>query len=138
MPTIICLVFILMQLYTPEAGRRLADGQFKKHLPEYEEVVAEIRNTEDFQSAAVKVVRTKRLEYLNHNIRAITGERCEDGSVVVAFALNTPVLLLHDGYVYKSYNGTAACIREDLRPENRWYLRPVTGNWYHFSDQPGL
>lgn len=136
MPTIICLLFILVQLYTPEAGRRLADRQFKKHLPEYEEALTEIRNTEDFQSAAVKVVKTKHLEYLSHNLRAITGERCEDGSVVVAFALNTPVLLLHDGYVYKV--GAGACIREDLKPEHRWYLRPVVGNWYHFSDQPGL
>ena len=140
-PTIVCVIFILVDRYTPAAGRFLADRQFKAHLTEYNEVVAEIRNTKNLQSAAlVEMVRARHLEYLLHNVRSIKAERCEDNSIIVTFVLNTRVMLLHEGYLYKDYdNASANCAKEDVRPENKWpYLRPVVDNWYHFSDQPGL
>jgi len=136
MPALVCLTFMLIAWFTPGGGRLLADRQFKKHLSEYEEVISEIRNTENFRTAELDVIRTK---HRTDKVRAIKAARCSDGTMVVAFLLNTNVPLLHEGYVYKGYKDSDTCIKESARIENNWpYVRPVTGNWYHFSDQPGL
>jgi hypothetical protein len=136
LPAIICFTFLTINLFTPAAGRRFADYQFKKHLSEYNEVVAEIRNTKNLQSAAlVEMVRANRLEYLLHNLRSVNAARCEDKSIVVIFTLNTQLMLLHEGYIH---GDSYSCV-EDIRRERQWpYIRPVIDNWYHFSDQPGL
>lgn len=124
----------------PAAGRHLADYQFKKHLAEYNEVVAEVKRTKNVQTVAlVEAIRAKHLEYLLHNLRFISATRCEDNSIVVAFTLNTQVMLLHEGYIY-SDNLTSCKVASDGIPiESKWpYIRPVIADWHHFSDQPGL
>lgn len=135
-PGLVCLAFILIGRFTPTVGRYLADRQFKKHLPEYELVVSEIRNSKQFHSTDLEMIKTSQRAY---NVRAIKAARCEDGQVIVALLLDTQVPLLHEGYVYVDLKNGDACIKNSARPENNWaYIRPLTPGWYHFSDQPGL
>ncbi len=41
--------------------------------------------------------------------------------------------------MYKEYDEKNICAGNSLTPEENWpYIRHVNGNWFHFSDQPGL
>ena len=136
LPTVVCAAIMLVVWFVPTVGRKLADRQFERNLSKYEEVVAEIKNTENVRSPELNVINTSHKVY---GVRAIKAARCADGTVVVAFLLDVDVPLLHEGYVYNGSQENITCLETKAKPErNRPYTRPVVGNWFHFSDQPGL
>jgi K+ transporter len=136
LPTVVCAAIMLVAWFVPKFGRHLADRQFKRSLSKYQEVVAEIKNTQNFRSPELNIVSTGHQVY---GVRAIKAARCADGTVVVAFLLDVNVPLLHEGYVYDGSQENTTCLGEKAKPENNWpYIRPVIGSWFHFSDQPGL
>ena len=136
LPTVACGAIMLVAWFIPTFGRQLADRQFKRNLTKYEEVVEEIKHTEHFRSPELKIVNTS---HQVSGVRAIKAARCADGTVVVAFLLDVDVPLLHEGYLYKDSPGSTTCVEGKTKLEsNLPYTRPIIGNWFHFSDQPGL
>lgn len=137
-PALICLASIVIAWFTPAVGRLLADEIFKRRLAEYTEVIEEIQNDKKTIAANGNLIA---VDPRNppHDVRAVRALRCHDGALIAEFLLDTKVPLVHDGYVYKGYEENNACMSLTVRPEKRWpYVRHVSGNWYHFSDQPGL
>jgi hypothetical protein len=115
---------MLVAWFVPTFGRRLADRQFKKNLPEYEEVIGEIKSAENFRSPELNIVRTNHRVY---GVRAIKAARCGDGTVVVAFLLDVNVPLLHEGYFYNgSQENTLA---EKGKPSPRTTGHTFAGYW---------
>lgn len=114
----------------------LSDWEFKRNLAKYSEVVDYARSgIVPRDSTIVGIEPKKNLPHVN----MINASCCKDGTLVVEFHINSSVLMLHTGYLYKGYEGRNDCVNEDMRPEQNWYyLRHVVGNWYHFADQPGL
>lgn len=139
-PALVSIAFILTTWLVPPLGRSIADLRFKSHLSDYEKIVVELRNDANFPNstagAGLNLIKDKKLP---SHVQAIKAGRCGDRVMVAAFLLETDVPLLHEGYVYKGYQETDSCVGDVLKPENNWpYIRHVYGNWYHFSDQPGL
>lgn len=146
LPGLICLVSILCFWYAASPiGQRLSDTRFRRHLAEYSRVV------DSFKSGAIACQKTcnAQLEaidtsgmlahtYPPESVGAVWGERCDDGGVALLFLHNTDVLLLHEGYIFRSYGQSSNCNTAPGTPEMRWGLRHVTGQWYRFSDQPGF
>jgi hypothetical protein len=140
LPALICLVFMLLAWFTPPFGRWIADWRFRRHLNEYARVVREVKDgPNSYDASANAGLAIIEVSNLPRHVRAIKGIRCNNGSVVAAFLLDTDVPLLHEGYVYKGYEEGDSCIKESMMLQNNWpYIRHVTGSWYHFSDEPGL
>jgi len=139
-PGLICFAFVVAAWFAPSVGRSLADRQFSKHLSEFTGSVKEIRSgassSEGLTGSSFTIVDVK---YAPDHVRAVKVARCDDGDVVAAFLMDTDVPLLHEGYVYKGYAQTSGCNNKVGAIEDNWpYVRRVSGNWYHFSDEPGL
>jgi uncharacterized membrane protein YhaH (DUF805 family) len=140
LPSLACFIFLVAAWYAPFAGRLISDWRFGTRLSEFTVVVDEIRNDPSAAAALdhsrLSIIQPKNLP---DRVRVIKAAGCGDGSVVVAFVMTSDVPLVHEGYVFKGYDENNPCIKERMRPEENWpYLRYIRGNWYHFSDQPGL
>lgn len=140
MPALICLVFLLSAWLSPPLGRLIADRQFERHSSDYLQVVEEVQSGSIPCPAECGIRLTPiDVKRLPPRIRAVVAARCNSGAAVVGFLLDTDAPLVHEGYVYRGYDESQNCITEDMKPEKRWpYVRKITGNWYRFSDQPGL
>jgi hypothetical protein len=68
------------------------------------------------------------------NIRDVWGAHCDDGGVMVLFLINSDVPLLHTGYIFEGYGEGSSCNKVPIKPESKLYIRPIIGQWYHFSD----
>jgi hypothetical protein len=137
LPSILCAGILLATWFlAPPLGRRIADSRFKKNAKAYTSVV------EGLQSGAIPCGSpdatdcTVPSRFAPSEVRKVLVSRCPGGIAHVEFLLDTRALLVHDGYLFKGSDDS--CIAERMKPERRFYLRNVTGNWYHFSDQPGL
>jgi hypothetical protein len=140
-PALICLAFLSGGTWlTRPMGRLIADWRFAESSGEYIKVVDEVRDgTISCPAECRQKLTVLEAKGLPNRTRAIIAARCDTGAVVVGFLLDVDAPLVHEGYVYKGYQESDACILEAMRPEQRWpYVRHVRGNWYHFSDQPGL
>lgn len=143
-PSLACLAFILCAYYsTPPLGRYISDWRFGKHLAEYSSVVDGLRNGTISCAAPcnanVEVIATS---IRPAHIRDIWGAHCDDNGLIVLFRVDTDVPLLHEGYFFKNYGESSNCNIHSVSPEVSWphvpYIRHITGQWYRFSDQPGL
>jgi hypothetical protein len=118
----------------------MADWGFKRHLNEY------LRVVEDFKSGRIPCRKGCNGEFERldtgdgmKNIVFLLAAHCEHGTVGVAFMAHTDVILLHEGYFFKGYGDGSACSADPDSLEKKWaYVRHVEGQWYHFSDEPGL
>jgi len=139
-PMFMCLAFMLITWLTPTVGRLIADRHFRKRSEEFMQVVGEIKNgPRSYDAATNTSLAIIETQHPPRGVRAIKGIRCDSGAVVAAFLFSTDVPLLHQGYVYKGYNEGDPCIKQGMKLDENWpYVRHVDGNWYHFSDQPGL
>ena len=67
---------------------------------------------------------------------------CDDGGVVVLFRLDTDVLLLHQGYVFKDFgeasNGSKLYGWLASPSSELPFVRHVQGNWFRWADQAGF
>ena len=139
LPAFACLAITLSGWLAAPVGRFIADARFKRHLPEYSAVVDQIRDG----SISCPPTCNTRLEILDikqrpYYTRSVLAARCSDGPLMVSFLLDVGVPLLHEGYMFKDENG-ARCSTDAMRMEVKCpYVRHVIGNWFHFSDQPGL
>ncbi|MDR3565611.1 MAG: hypothetical protein P4N59_29805 [Negativicutes bacterium] len=141
LPSLMCFTFLVTTWYTAvPIGQSVADWEFKRHLNEYLKVV------EDFKSGRIPCLHGCNGEFdrldtgdgLKH-VKFLLAARCEGGTVGVAFIADTDVILLHEGYFFKSYGDGSACSADPFSLEKKWpYVRHVEGQWYHFSDEPGL
>jgi hypothetical protein len=141
LPALMCLVFLVSTWLTAvPIGRSIATWEFKRHLNEYLKVV------EDFKSGRIpcpigcngKFERLDTGDGLKH-VKFLLAAHCEGGTVGVAFLDDTDVFRLHEGYFFKGYGDGSACSADPYSLEKKWpYVRHVEGQWYHFSDEPGL
>ncbi|HEX9200364.1 MAG TPA: hypothetical protein VF865_12445 [Acidobacteriaceae bacterium] len=145
-PALVCLVFILCSWYfASPIGQRISNWRFGKHFAEYSRVVdgfrggyISCRTTCNAEFETVESTKIPGLIGLPKGLREIRGERCDDGGFALLFWLDTDVPLLHEGYIFKGYREKSNCNTGPMNPEKRWEIRHITGQWYHFSDQPGL
>jgi hypothetical protein len=146
LPGLICLVSILCFWYAASPiGQRLSDMIFRRHLAEYSKIVDSFKSgtiaCQKACNAQLEAIDTSGMlkdTYLPEGVRDFWAERCDDGGVALLFLHNTDVLLLHEGYIFKSYGQSSNCNTAPGTPEMRWGLRHVTGQWYRFSDHPGF
>ena len=141
LPALMCLAFLVSTWYTAApVGQFMADWEFKRHLNEY------LRVVEDFKSGRIPCRHGCNGEFDRldtgdgmKNIMFLLAAHCEDGTVGMAFLVGTDVPLLHEGYFFKGYGDGSACRADPYSLEKKWpYVRHVEGQWYHFSDEPGL
>ena len=146
-PALVCLMFLLCRYYfASPIGQRISDWRFGKHVAEYSRVV------DGFRGGSIECQKTCDAEFEDivestktptnatrlAGIGLVWGERCDDGTSAMLFLLDTDVPLMHEGYIFKGYGEKSNCNAGPEKPEKRWYIRHITGPWYHFSDQPGL
>jgi len=136
-----CLAFpVSTWLTAVPIGRSIADWEFKRHLNEY------VRVVEDFKSGRIPCGTQcngsfHRLHVKDQpkNIMFLEAARCNDGTVGVAFLVDSDVPLLHEGYFFKGYGDGSDCSAHPWSLDKKYpYVRYVEGEWYHFSDEPGL
>ncbi|MDR3412315.1 MAG: hypothetical protein P4L87_15475 [Formivibrio sp.] len=143
-PSLVCLAFILCAYYfAPSMGRYISDWKFGRHLAEYSRVVNGLKNgTISCATPCNANVEVIEVTSRPAHIRDIWGARCDDNGVIVLFRVDTDVPLLHEGYFFKDYGVTSNCNIRSVSPEVSWphvpYIRHIAGQWYRFSDQPGL
>ena len=139
-PALACVAFIASTWMAPPIGRFVADWEFGRHLNEYSRVVNDVRNGV-LSCATPCQGRFSLVEMRNRpkHIKALKAAQCSNEAVAVAFVIDTDVPLLHEGYVFRDFDESVACATDAVKLENNWpYIRHVSGQWYHFSDQPGL
>jgi hypothetical protein len=136
LPSLLCLIFLATPWFSAPIGVFIADWLFRKNLNEYARVV------EDVRSGTIPCnPRFERLDVreMPGQIVAIRAARYSRDEMIVEFLIGSDVPLLHTGYVFKGYDEANSIVPKGLRPETKWpYVRHVLGDWYHFSDQPGL
>jgi hypothetical protein len=139
-PSVICLVLMASVMVSSPLGRHIADWRFKQHLSEYNSVVNDVKNdTVSCGASCGTELHETNVKILPPNTIAIRSAQCENGALIVAFFLDTDVPMLHEGYLYNGFGENNVCVTADMKRENEWpYMRHVIGNWYHFSDEPGL
>jgi len=145
-PGLLCFVFVLCSYFgSSPLGRRISDWRFGRHLGEYSKVVDGFRGgtiacqtTCDAELDPVESTKTPADIGPPVGVGNVWGERCDDGGYAVLFRLDTDVPLLHEGYIFKGYGEKSNCNTGSETPEKRWEIRHVMGQWYHFSDKPGL
>jgi hypothetical protein len=141
LPATIALLSVIGTWFAPPSvGRRIADWQFQTHLGDYEDIVERFRLGTipcpadcSVHSVALKVGRRP------PGIVSVRASVCNDKSFIVAFIRATSVPLLHEGYVVSKGKEGSNCSDGALTLQGMCpYVRHVFGDWYHFSDQPGL
>jgi len=140
-PMVICAVFLSAGWFlAPPIGRAIADWKFRKHVAELNVIVNGISDGSiQCEGPCVTAFAPLDLATPPRNIRAIFAERCDPRTVIVAFLLKTDVPLLHEGYFYKSSGADDHCAKEGSWEKEKYlYERSLTGDWHHFSDEPGL
>jgi hypothetical protein len=141
LPALVCLAFIVCAYFAPLTGGQLiSDWRFGRHLTEYSRVVDGLRNgTISCATPCNAKYGVVEVKDRPAHIKGIWEVRCDDGGIAVLFLINTDVPLLHAGYLFKDYGESSNCSTRLFMPEKRWpYVRHITRQWYHFSDQPGL
>lgn len=144
-PSLVCVLFISCFYFASPMGQLISNWQFSRHIAEYSRFV------EAFENRAISCqapcnAELQRIEATDKNvrisrpphIRQVMGARCNDAGTMLLFLVDTDVPLLHEGYLFKGYGENSNCNNGSVKPEKRWEIRHITGNWYHFSDQPGL
>ena len=138
-PALVCLTFILSAYLTPSMGKFISDWRFGKHLAEYSRVVNGLRyGTLSCSTPCEGTFGTIHVAGQPAHIRKIKWSRCDDGGVFAVFLVRIDVPLVHEGYFLKSYGENSNCNKGPDVPEKQWYVRHISGQWYHFSDQPDL
>lgn len=144
LPILICVAYILIGIWVmPSIGPRISKVLFLKNLDAYSSVV------NDFRKDTISCTNpcTKKMEIIQvprrpAHVGSIWGVHCDDGGAIVLFLRDTDVPLLHEGYFFKDYGARSNCAEDSLSPESGWprapFVRHVVGQWYHFSDKPGL
>lgn len=147
-PILACIAFIALSwLVASPLGNLIADWQFRRHLDEYAKVVNAVRS-----GSTVLGERGGMIDAENNpnNIRTIEVIRVNDGTLIVAFEEFPQLPLVHEGNLYYGCSGSRKCgapgttleqalVNNPPAGGKQWpYVRHVVGDWYHFSDQPGL
>jgi len=132
-----CFLMVYGALVLGKAiGVSIADMRFRRNLGAYSKIVDDIRN--GITPCNINLSRIN-VPQLPDNVVGVMAAYRRGVSIRVAFVAATDIPLLHEGYVYMWCSETNSSDPCDLRPEQRWpYIRRVDGNWYHFSDRPGL
>jgi hypothetical protein len=139
-PALLCLTFVFASRFAPPLARLITDGEFMRHIDEYSAVVDGVKSG----AISCDAPCSTRLRFIQggrrpFGIASVKAARCANGGVVLVFLRNTQVPLLHEGYAFEGYEPNDSCVTSAMRPEKLWsYVRNVTGDWYHFSDEPGL
>ncbi len=142
-PSAVCLGVLMALHFASALGDVISDRMFEKHIDEYHRVVNGVRNGSLSCAAACNA----ELAMIEARIRPpyiqeVLGARCNDGGIIVLFLVDTDVPGLHEGYFFKDYGKSSDCNVRSVSPELGWphvpYIRHITGQWYRFSDQPGL
>lgn len=66
------------------------------------------------------------------NIKQITALKHSDGAIIVIFLVGSGFPLYHDGYIFNGCGKNVACIDEFKALKQKWSLRQINANWYHF------
>jgi hypothetical protein len=144
LPTLICMAYILIGLSVmPSIGPTITDWLFVKNVDAYSRVA------DDFRKGKISCTRscTGEMELIQvasrpARVSRVWGVHCDDGGAILLFLSDTDVPLLHEGFFFKDFEVNSNCAREFLSPERGWphapFIRHIVGQWYHFSDQPGL
>lgn len=134
-PSMVCLGLIICVYFAFSLGNSISDRRFKNHLADYSKVVDGFKDgtlscltpcNSEFEMIKV----TNRPE----RIGQVRGVHCDDGGAIVLFWVYSDVPLLHTGYIFKGYGEESNCNKVPIKPENQWYIWPISGQWYHFSD----
>jgi hypothetical protein len=143
-PSLVGLAFLLCSFYVASPmGQYVSDRMFEKHLGDYSRVVSNFKEGNLLCAGSCKG-DIQLIESTNRpaHVRDIWGTHCDDGGVVVLFRADTDVPLLHQGYIFKDYEERSNCGELFGSRKVVWshlpYIRPITGHWYRFSDQPGF
>lgn len=143
-PALSSLAFVVIGFtIVPSVGRLTANLLFVKNLSAYSNVVDDFRKGSIFcANSCTGSIELIQLRSRPAHVRDIWGMHCDDGGVIVLFRIDTDVPLLHEGFFFTDYGGTSNCAVKKLSPDSGWphapYVRRIIGQWYHFSDQPGL
>jgi hypothetical protein len=141
LPALMCLAFLVTTWFAAASlGQFIADWEFKRHLSEYLNVVEGLKSGRiPCGNGCNGTFVTLHLKEQPKNIKFLEAARCNDGTVGVAFFVDTDVILLHEGYFFKGYGDDSDCSAHPWSLDKKYpYVRHVGGQWYHFSDKPGL
>jgi hypothetical protein len=143
-PAAACLVFLVGGYEVgPLLGPKIADRLFARHLAIYASAVNEFKSGRlTCESPCKANIQSVNGGDWPPNVSNIWGAKCNDGGVILLFRTKTDVPLFHEGYYFRDYGGTSDCSQASVSPEIGWphvpFVRHVEGDWYHFSDMPGL
>ncbi len=132
-PTLLCVVFILSILFIRNTGVfvALGDRQFMKHRDDYTSIVDQIKTgAVPCGSSLTKI----NIQNVPSHISSVWAARCPDGSIFVEFNLKPHIPQTSRGYLFKNYAETNNCFDEITKPEHRYHLSHITGNWYEFRN----
>jgi hypothetical protein len=129
-PTLACLLFILAAPVDFRIGMFLTDLEFRSHLQEYNKFVEDVRSGIIPCEAKLCMIEPKAMP---PNVISIRGARYTDGSVVVEFLVGSGFPLYHTGYLFNGAGANKDCNALYKAYQDRFNLRPLVGDWYHFS-----
>lgn len=129
-PFLASAAFMLSAPLDLRIGIAIADWKFRTHLQEY------VRTVDDIRSGLVPCNATFGPISPNVsplNVKKVLAAHYPDGATVVLFLVGSGFPLHHTGYLFNGSGENITCIAQFKSLENKYYLRHVTGNWYHFS-----
>jgi len=121
-PPLLALAIVLAYPGYERLGVGVSDWEFKQHLPEYVKIVEAVKKGSLSCDAHFSGNDAMALPPLVTDVKPICHN---DGPPEVLFLIGAAFPLVHDGYAYCA---------NSKRLEDRFALRPVMGEWYHFSD----
>jgi hypothetical protein len=131
-PAVLSLVFILTIRIVGPLGVALGDWQFKTRINEYVRIVGYVRTPEANCGPTFAKIHIGNLPL---HIDQVIAACCGDGSISVQFQTLSGIPGVHAGYCFVDHSATNNCF--GMRPD--WpYVRSLGGNWFRYSDQPGL
>lgn len=139
-PALGCIIFLTISYFMPSLGRTISDSIFKARLNSFNGVVTEIKNgMVTCQRPCGGDFEIVNIAKRPSGIRAIYLIQCADDGIGVLFLNSSDVPLLHTGYLFDSVKTGEDCsVSAPLLQHKRLFMRHIEGDWYHFSDQPGL
>jgi hypothetical protein len=129
-PFLVSIVFLLSVPIDKRIGIVVADWNFRAHLSEYLKTVDDIKSGSVPSEETLMVVSPNKVP---SNVKVVMAAHYFDGATVVVFLVGSGFPLQHSGYVFDGSDKNINCGAQFKSFEDKYRMRHVTGNWYHFS-----
>lgn len=132
-PFFISAVLYFSVPVTRSLGTSINDYIFRLHLNEYKRVVGEVESGAIRSTPELESINLTNIKSIPSGVIDVWAARLSNGCVYVEF-LRSSEGRIHKGYLYRNFKESDAGAGPIIQWDQRFELRHIVGDWYHFSD----